>query len=94
MKYEPVPTTTLVTATLATTIAALFAARHHGAGASPNLDAHVLQDVVLCFGVMVVGGCLLDGVRNPDSIGRGLLWGAGGLAATYGIDKALTQGRR
>jgi hypothetical protein len=85
------PTTTLLTATAAATAAAVFVSRHYKDGVSPYVDRDVLQDVLLAFGTLVVGGVLFGGVKEPDSIGRGLLWGAGGLAATYGIDKVLSK---
>jgi hypothetical protein len=86
------PTKTIITATAAATAAAVFVSRNMKEGASPYVDEHVLQDVLLTFGVLLIGGVLLNGIKEPDSIGRGLLWGAGGLAATYGIDKALNRG--
>jgi hypothetical protein len=88
------PNKTLAAAMISGTAAAVFVARHYKLGtASSTSDANVLQDVLLTFGVLVVAGVALGGVKEPDSIGRGLLWGAGGLAATYGIDKALVKGR-
>lgn len=86
------PTKTLAAAMVSGTAAAIFVARHYRPGmASPMSDSNVLQDVLLTFGALVVAGVLLDGVKEPDGVGRGLLWGAGGLAATYGIDKVLAK---
>lgn len=85
------PTTTIMTATIAGAAAAAFVGRNHAGVVSPYVDRNVMQDVLLTFGALVVGGVLLGGVKSADSIGRGLLWGAGGIAAAYGIDKALVR---
>lgn len=87
------PTKTILTATASGTAAAVFVARHYKGAVNPYADANVLQDVLLVFGLLVVGGVVLGGVKEENSIGRGLLWGAGGLAATYGIDQALNTRR-
>lgn len=87
------PTKTILSATAAATAAAVFVARHYKESSNPYADKYVLQDALLAFGLMVVGGVLLGGVKEENSIGRGLLWGAGGLAATYGIDQALSTRR-
>lgn len=85
--------TTIMTASVASILATAFVGRHTGPGASPYVDRNIMQDVLLTFGVYIVAGTLLGGVKQSDSIGRGLLWGAGGIAAAYGIDKVLTKGR-
>ena len=87
------PTTTIMTATLATLAATAFVGRHAGEGASPFLDRDIMQDVLLAFGAFVVAGAAFGGVKESDSVGRGLLWGAGTIATAYGIDKVLTKGR-
>lgn len=87
------PATTIMTATIASLAAASFVGRNTGPGASPYVDRNVMQDVLLSFGLFVLAGAALGGVKEPNSIGRGLLWGAGGIAATYGIDKVLTKGK-
>lgn len=87
------PTKTVMTATVATLAATTFVARHAGQGATPYVDRNVMQDVLIAFGLYVLAGAALGGVKEPDSVGRGLLWGAGGIAAAYGIDKVLTKGK-
>lgn len=87
------PTKTIIAATGSAMAAAVFVARHYREGVSPYANRDVLQDVLLVFGALVVGGVVLGGVKEENSIGRGLLWGAGGLAATYGIDQALSTKR-
>lgn len=86
------PATTLVTATVVGTAAALFVARKHGEG--PGAARSAMQDVLVVFGLLVAAGAAMGGVKKADSVGRGLLWGAGGLAAAYGIDKALVRGKK
>ena len=85
------PTKTITTAAIATTLAALFVARNYKDNVSPYVDRDVLQDVLLTFGGLIVGGVALGGVKDANSVGRGLLWGAGGLATTWGIDKVLLK---
>jgi hypothetical protein len=87
----PTPTVTIVTATIAGTSAAAFVARHHAGITGPYVDRDTLQDALLVFGGLIMGGVLLGGLANSNSVGRGLLWGAGSLAAAYGIDKALIR---
>jgi hypothetical protein len=67
----------LATAVVAGTAAAMFVTRYQG--------------TLAVFGTLVLAGVLTNGLEQEEGVGRGFLWAAGGLAACYGIDKALAK---